>query len=566
MQHLNPKHIDRAFLHPDCLMFGDLIGKLNQETDLFPTRLRDMASALRRIAKALGLPPEDVPCDPRWLQPRLKKIAPAAHGLTLKSWQNVVSDARGAMAHFGIVKRRQRRNTDLTPKWRALWKVVLASNDPTLAPSLSSFVYFLSCSGVSPEDVSDKVALDYKKGLEDNEISRSPDRAYRAAVNGWNLAGARLVDWPQRKLSLPSRRKIIRLPAGVLPASFATDLDAYLLSLGQVDIFADEGRTQALRPSSIKHYRDLLSRFAAEAVNGGIKPSNISSLAALVTPTIAERGLRSMLEKNDNKTCQSIARTAILLNSVAKALGTPEADTKKIARLAKKVSIPRQTGMTSKNMARLRALQDEEQVRRLINLPNVIFSRSQEGQKLHRCAVEREDAVTIAILTHCPIRVANLSQIHLQRNIQRPGDGRAYLVFAAGDVKNMQPLEFELPKDVVRMIDRHLASRGATLCPPSTPWLFPRRDGSSPVGPNELAKRISRRVRKEIGLDVNAHLFRHFAVMILLDSHPGSYESARRLLGHTATSHTISVYSGMETRAAAKAFSDLVTSKKKRMS
>lgn len=404
----------------------------------------------------------------------------------------------------------------------------------------------------------------YKKGLEDNEISRSPDRAYRAAVNGWNLAGARLVDWPQHKLSLPSRQKIVRLAAGVLPASFKTELNAYLLSLGKVDIFADEGRTAALRPSSIKLYGQILARFAAEAVNGGTDPAEITGLAALVKPIIAERGLRSMLEKHDNKTCQSISQTAILLHNVAKSLGIPDVDLKQISRFAKKVSIPRQTGMTAKNMTRLRSLQNEDHVQRLINLPDVIFSRRQERQKLHQYALAREDAVAIAILTHCPIRVANLSQIHLQRNVQRPGDGRAYLVFAAGEVKNGQPLEFELPKDVVRMIDRHLASRGTTLCPPSTPWLFPRRDGSRPVGPNELGTRLSRRVRKEIGLDVNPHLFRHFAVMILLDAHPGSYESAGRLLGHTATSHTISVYSGMETRAAAKAFSDLVTSKKKR--
>lgn len=561
--HLNSKHVDRAFLHPDCVMFADLIKKLNEEADLFPTRLRDMASALRRVAKALGLPPEDVPCDPRWLQPRLKKIAPAAHGLTIKSWQNVVSDARGAMAHFGIVKRRHRKNEDLTHEWRALWKAVLDSNDATLAPSLSGFVYFLSCSGVSPEDVTDDVALAYKKGLEENEISRSPDRAYRAAVNGWNLAGARLVDWPQQKLTLPSRQKIVRLQSGVLPAAFDRELEGYLLSLEQVDILADEGRTRALRPASIKLYGQLLSRFAAEAVNGGVDPSEITGLAALVIPKIAERGLRSMLEKHDNKTCQSISQTAILLHNIAKSLGIPDVELKQIARLAKKVSIPRQTGMTSKNMKRLRTLQNDTQIARLLSLPDVLFSRSKDSQKLHRYALAREEAVAIAILTHCPIRIANLSHIHLEHNVQRPGDGRAYLVFAAGEVKNRQPLEFELPKDVVRMIDRHLANRSPTLCPPGTPWLFPRRDGSRPVGPNELGTRLSRRVRREIGLDVNPHLFRHFAVMILLDAHPGSYESAGRLLGHTATSHTISVYSGMETRAATKAFSDLVTCKKR---
>lgn len=89
MLHLTTKVVERAFLHADCLMFADLLKKLDEEKDLPPTRLRDMASALRRVSKALGLPPEDVPCDPRWLQPKLTKISPAALSLSVKAWQNI---------------------------------------------------------------------------------------------------------------------------------------------------------------------------------------------------------------------------------------------------------------------------------------------------------------------------------------------------------------------------------------------------------------------------------------------------------------------------------------------
>lgn len=563
MQRLDPKDIDRGFLHADCLMFADLLLKLEIETGLTPTRVRDMASALRRVSKALGRPPADVPCDPRWLQPRLKKVSAAAIGLSPKAWQNVVSDARGAMAHFGIVNRRYGRRADMTPEWSALWAAVLASNDPSLPAPLSGFVHFLSRLGVAPGDVSEGHALDYKQGLEDNEISRSPDRAYRAAVNGWNLAGKRLVDWPQHKLPLPSRQKYVRLPNGVLPGSFTADLETYLFGLGHVDLLDEGTRSRALRPSSIKLYRELLLRFAAEAVNGGVDPAEISGLAALVTPATVKSGLKSMLAKHDGKTCRSIAQTGVLLTSVANAFNVSDADLHQVKVMAKKVSLPRQTGMTAKNMSRLRVLQNEDKVRALINLPDVIFARRYEGQQSHRPALAREDALAIAIITHFPIRVQNLSTIHLERNIQRPGDGRAYLVFPAGEIKNEIPLEFEIPKDLLRMIDVHLSKRCPTLCPPGTPWLFPRRDGSAAIGSSELGARVSRRVLKEIGLEVNAHLYRHLAVMLLLDAHPGSYESASRLLGHTASSHTISVYSGMETRTAAKVFSDIVTSKKR---
>jgi integrase len=69
-----------------------------------------------------------------------------------------------------------------------------------------------------------------------------------------------------------------------------------------------------------------------------------------------------------------------------------------------------------------------------------------------------------------------------------------------------------------------------------------------------LAVRIKRRVRTEIGVEMNAHLFRHLAVMIYLDANPGGYEVARQMLGHSSVSRTISVYSGLETISATQAF------------
>jgi integrase len=62
---------------------------------------------------------------------------------------------------------------------------------------------------------------------------------------------------------------------------------------------------------------------------------------------------------------------------------------------------------------------------------------------------------------------------------------------------------------------------------------------------------------------MNAHLFRHFAVMLWLDANSGGYEIARRLLGHKELSHTINMYSGLEAKSAGRAFADLVGSLRK---
>lgn len=116
---------------------------------------------------------------------------------------------------------------------------------------------------------------------------------------------------------------------------------------------------------------------------------------------------------------------------------------------------------------------------------------------------------------------------------------------------------------MVKMMDQYLARRSPEICHAGTRWLFPRRDGTGPVGPSELAARITRRIRRVTGLEMNAHLFRHFAVMLWLEANPGGFEGARRLLGHSEVSHTINMYSGLEGQAAIRAFSDLVTKKQK---
>ena len=202
--------------------------------------------------------------------------------------------------------------------------------------------------------------------------------------------------------------------------------------------------------------------------------------------------------------------------------------------------------MTTKNRDRLRPLQDPKTLRRLLLLPERLFARAEHGGDTQAAVLEREDAVAIAILLTAPIRRKNLVSIHLDQNLHRPGDGSVYLVFTPEEVKNRQPIEFELPPAVVTMIDRLLATRSPRLCPPATPWLFPRRDGTGPMHEDGLSKRIRERIRREMGLAINPHLFRHLSAMLLLDANPGAYETVRHLLGHSQLSSTLNVYTGLE--------------------
>ena len=100
--------------------------------------------------------------------------------------------------------------------------------------------------------------------------------------------------------------------------------------------------------------------------------------------------------------------------------------------------------MTEKNRSRLRVLQDPANQIRVLNLPDRIFARPL-GDGGYRTIFAREDALAIAILLNCPIRAKNLAELELGRHIQRPGDGKVYLVLEEADTKTGRPIEFELP-------------------------------------------------------------------------------------------------------------------------
>jgi integrase len=226
--------------------------------------------------------------------------------------------------------------------------------------------------------------------------------------------------------------------------------------------------------------------------------------------------------------------------------------------MAARLAFKKQGGMTTKNRDRLRTLQAPAALRRLLLLPYRLFDRAEARGDTLAAALEREEGVAIAILLTIPIRRHNLATIHLERNLQRPGDGTVFLAFAPDEVKNRQAIAAQLPPDVVVMIARLLATRSPRLCPAATPWLFPCRDGSGQIHDDWLSKRIFTRIRKEIGLDVNPHLFRHLSAKLLLDANPGGCETVRQVLGHSRLSTTFNVYTGLEADSATRLFAEVI--------
>lgn len=557
----HPKLIEMALMPAGTPTFADIIQKLETDADLADLRRRDLVSGLRRVAKALGRQPEETFAEPNWLRPLLSKVAPAALGLSVKGWQNAVSDARSALARVGIVKRRNRHTDDLDAAWRGLWLGVAALQDHNLTAGLGRFIHFLNNLGVAPDAVTQAHAEAFLAGLQADEIAKSPESSWRNAVNAWNHAKNRVVGWPNVVLVLPKRRDTIRLPDEALPPAFLADLGAFMTRLAHPDPFAGDGPLRAIAPSTIKQRVSMLKRFASELLHAGVPADSLDSVAAICAPDIAKQGLQAMYARNNNQKGVVTQDMAGILLLCARRLGLDEGVLARLADLDRRMALPPQRGMTRKNRDRLRVLRDDAILLRLLDLPARLLAPSR-SLKPAAAALAREDALAIALLLVCPLRIKNIAEIRTDHHLQRPGDGQAFLVFAEGEVKNDRPMEFELPTEVRRMLDRHLAGRSPLLCPAGTPWLFPRRDGKGPVDTSTLSTRLKQRIFKETGIVMNAHLFRHLAAMLYLDANPGAYEAVRRLLGHSSVSKTIAVYTGLETRGVFQAFGDVLTAKK----
>lgn len=165
-------------------------------------------------------------------------------------------------------------------------------------------------------------------------------------------------------------------------------------------------------------------------------------------------------------------------------------------------------------------------------------------------------AVAIELLLIAPLRIGNLARLDLEEHFSWSQGGRrgvVHLIIPAAQVKNHQPLEFELLPDTARLLRVYLEEFRPRLVEAPSAWLFPGR-GGNPKHERVLAKQITDTIRERTGLDIHPHLFRHLAAKLYLDRNPGGYEVVRRVLAHRRMETTVGFYTGTETAAAVRHF------------
>lgn len=230
---------------------------------------------------------------------------------------------------------------------------------------------------------------------------------------------------------------------------------------------------------------------------------------------------------------------------------------------ARRLTPPRH-GMGTKNAERLRPFGDKAEIRRLLELPEVLVRRSRGETNPYKSALLVESALLINLLTFCPIRAKNVTGIQLDQHLVRvkAGTQRLHLVIPFDETKNRQPLEFPLQDATAALIELFVTEHRPVLIQHDGQYLFSQRKKDAPLERTSFRNQITKRIHAETGNLVHPHLFRHLAAKIFLSVFPGQYEVVRRLLSHKALSSALDQYTGIETDAANRAYANLLDSLK----
>jgi len=527
----------------------DIIVRLKGGPLLAPARRRDLISAVLRICEITGVDPRITPASLSFMRPLLKKVRPAKHGLSPKTWSNLRSNFRAALVH--ALPRPPRKPH---PEWERLRGTL---PNTRMSKGLSRFIGFCEREEIPPAAVSDEIIERFLAHLEADTGVWSPRDCHRRTCCLWNKAIESVAGWPHCRVTLPGyRRQRQSRPIGSYPPETQKDYASYLASLGRVDLFANAGPRRALRQSTVRQRGSEIELALSAVVESGRDPASITSLACLVEPDVFRTVLLRYLK--DDGTPRPFAHNIAwtLIGLAIRWVKPAPAVLDELRDLQRRLG-PYRKGLTEKNKTVLRELDDLQVRARFLFLPERLTVWAERSTPA-RGARMIKLAVAIAILQSAPLRISNLAGLRLDRHMVRPGGPRSLwqIEIPAHEVKNNQALVHELPRRVTTFVDRFIRRYRPTLATPGNPYLFPVGSGSADA--HTLSQQIRSVLADWVGIDMTPHQFRHFAARLMQQHSPGAFTAIAQLLGHKDVQTAIAYYAELDTLSAGRQFDEIL--------
>jgi integrase len=525
-----------------------VLAALERPGVLAGTRLRDMQSAVRCVARLLGNEPQAIALDMEPIRVGLGAISPLAAGMTAKRFANIKSDFMAAAKASGLKPVLVPVKKALSPDWVGLFKRLSGRRAHI---GLSRVAQHASAKGIEPADVNDAVFAGFISEVRQGSLHRNPNGLYRLVTRVWNEA-ATDPSLGLQQVTVPSfRRQPKRVDWVLLQPEFREDADQYLSWCGGTDPFAADARPKALAPRTLRLSRDQIHAAVSALAFSGIDPNAVRSLVDLVTVDNFKRILRWRVEHSGGEKNSFNHYLARMLVRVAREWVKVDAVTlAALKRMASKLPAPKRE-LTPKNKATLRQFDDPQALRRLARLPEQLWKEVKNEQKpSFRILAKAQAALGIGILSYMPIRPENLWELTFDTHLfLRPAaEATSTLELPSSEVKNETEVAFDIPPHLVKMLLEYRDRIAPKIIGQRPLRLFVKVDGR-PKSQKMVAVLVKSYAWRRAGVVLTPHQYRHLNAKIVLKAHPGAFETVKQLLGHKSLKTTL-IYAGIDRRRA----------------
>lgn len=528
---------------------------------LSDTRLRDLASAVRRIARMAGHEPDQVALDLKVLTAILGRGPANGRIPSPKTIQNLRSDLMAAIDTSGLKPISKTARLPLPPAWQGLYDIMPSKR---VRIGLSRFVHDCSARGIDPDAVTEATIDEFCSAVAAGSLKteRQIRRLTRDIPRLWNEARTACPAWPQQAIAVPDRRRHSRFRQNLasLPGTLSADLDAWLGWCAVPDPLDADARHRRLAPRTIALRREQILAAVTAALDEGIPADRLTRLAELIEIDIF-KAILTRLDRNaggkPNAQAQGVSLT--LVSTAQEWAKVPPEHLQELKRLrARLPALPK--GLVPKNRTLLRRFEDPVLVHKLLELPAILWREAIFRKPFtHKAMVKAQLAIALGIQLTVPLRPRNLYGLSFDRHIHEPsGPGGPLLIsIPPEETKTAIRIDAEVSGDLAVWLRQYRDRLIPSLTGRRPDQIFARPDGILKHTATQ-AFQLRTVIRQRLGIAMSAHQFRHLAAKLSLDAHPACFEAVRQLLGHSTLRSTTNAYAGIDTRRASRSYVELI--------
>jgi integrase len=251
---------------------------------------------------------------------------------------------------------------------------------------------------------------------------------------------------------------------------------------------------------------------------------------------------------------------ALRIRIIARWCKLPTEELEQLDRLVQEVRqrYPKQRGMTEKNKALMRRLEEPRFRDQVQLLPIILLEEARMNPGKPSAPAKARTALAIELLLMTSVRRGNLLSLELDRSIKRNADDsetRWVITLQANEVKNGEELRFGLPAQSAAMLETYLRDWRPKLSAQPSSWLFPDAEGNC-MDARSMASAIVDQTKRVLGVPITPHQFRHISVELYLQEHPDALQTVSQHLGHRDINTTRNYYARAKQLEASRRFQE----------